>query len=173
MIPLGFLKGNNAGGINFTNIPAGYAHLQVRCFVRGTRSFTGEQLYVRFNGDGGNNYSYHYLYSSGGGLAAFGLGSTNVMFLGEFPAGTETANIYSSAIIDVLDYSDTTKAKTLKSIHGFDNNNGTRNQNGWLGSGTWNNTAAITSVTVLSNGPFSDQSSFALYGIPTSSATGA
>lgn len=173
MIPLGHLNGDNAGGVTFNNIPSNFSHLQIRCFQRGTRSFNAEQLYIRFNGDGGNTYSYHYFYTPGSGVSAFGIGNTNVIFVGEFPAALESANIYSVAIVDIFDYSNTTKAKTLKSIHGYDNNNGTRNQNAWLGSGTWNNLAAINSITILSNGPFSSDSRFSLYGIPNAIATGA
>lgn len=163
------LSGNgSASQLTFSSIPSTYTHLQVRLIARGTRSFPSEQLYIRLNGDGGNNYAYHYLYGEYGASVAVGAqASTNTFLVNEFPAANETANIYSTSVIDLLDYTNSSKNKTFRSLSGYDNNGNTSNYIGkvWVGSGLWMNTSAVTSLTVLSNGAFASGTRIGLYGI--------
>lgn len=161
------LSGNgSSSSLTFNSIPSTYTHLQVRLIVRGTRSFPGEQLYIRLNGDSGNNYAYHYVLGDGSGPQASGVGSTNTFLVTEFPAANENANIFATSVIDLLEYSSTVKNKTFRSLSGYDNNNsGVSNSKVWFGSGLWLNTSAVTSLSVLSNGPFTSTTSIALYGI--------
>lgn len=161
------LSGNGSSSqLTFSSIPNTYTHLQIRLIVRGTRALATEQLYVRLNGDGGSNYFFHFLYGDGSGAAAGGSSST-VILLNEMPAGNETASVFSTSVVDVLDYTNSNKNTTLRSLSGYNNNGNTANYNDkvWFASGLWINTAAVTSVTVLSNGPFATGSSVALYGI--------
>ncbi len=72
-------------------------------------------------------------------------------------------NGYSTYVIDILDYKNTNKYKTVRSLNGFD-------QNGyaftWFASSVWLNTNAITSLTFNSDGGnFLQYSQLALYGI--------
>lgn len=162
------LSGNgSASQLTFSSIPSTYRHLQIRVLARGVRSFGSEQLYVRANGDGGNNYAYHYLYGDGGSIAAGAQTTANVFLTGEFPAANENANIYASSIIDLLDYTNAAKNKTFRSLTGYDNNGNTGVNAGkvWFNSGLWINTASVTSLTVLSNGAFTSDTRIALYGI--------
>ena len=155
-----------SSSVTFSSIPSTYRSLQLRVIVRGTRAFAAEQLYVRLNGDSGSNYAYHYLYGDGSGVAASGA-TTNVFLVNEFPAANENVNVFSSSIIDILDANSANKNKTMRSLSGYDNNGYVANYAGksWFGSGLWINTAAITSVTVLSNGNFATGTSIALYGV--------
>jgi hypothetical protein len=162
------LTGNgSASSLTFSSIPSTYSHLQIRLIARGVRSFPGEQLYIRANGDGGSNYAYHYLYGDGAGVSAGANTSVGVFLLGEFPAANETSNIFSSSIVDILDYGNANKNTTFRSVTAHDNAGNTANLAGkvWHASGLWMNTAAITSLTVLSNGAFATNTQFALYGI--------
>jgi hypothetical protein len=174
-----WIAGQNGNGstssINFSSIPTDFTHLQVRCYLRGVRSFAGEQVYIRLNGDAGNNYAYHYIYGNGSTTQSSGVASNNVMLINEMPAGNETANIYSVMITDILDWQNTNKNKTIRSLAGYDNNGNTGviSATAWISSGLWMNTAAITSLSVLSNGAFTSASRFDLYGITTSQVTGA
>lgn len=165
----------SASTITFSSIPTDFTHLQVRCYLRGVRSFGAEQVYVRLNGDTGSNYAYHYIYGDGAAATSVGVASTNVMLTHEMPAANETANIYSVMITDILDWQNTNKNKTIRSLAGYDNNGntGVATARVWLSSGFRNNTAAITSLSVLSNGAFTSASRFDLYGITSSSVTGA
>lgn len=155
---------STATTVSFTSIPSGYQHLQIRLITRNNRANTLDGLYVRFNSDSGNNYSDHFLRGSGEGVAANATTSTSLMFVGTVPATSSTASVFGVAVIDVLDYANTNKNKTLRSLLGYD-----ANGTGFVGlfSGAWYSTAAITSITLGStngNG-FLQNSSFALYGI--------
>jgi len=72
------------------------------------------------------------------------------------------ANIRGGFIVDILDYANTNKYKTVRSLNGNDaNGSGSMN----LSSNVWLSTAAITSLTLSSSSDFRQYSSFALYGI--------
>lgn len=162
------LNGNGSlSTLTFSSIPSTYLHLQIRVTARGVRSFSSEQLYVRANGDGGNNYSYQYAYGDGGGVTGGNQTPSNVYLVGEFPAALETTNIFSSCIIDLYDYTNTNKNKTFRSLNAYDNAGNTSNNAGkiWYASGLWMNTSAINSLSVLSNGAFATNTQVALYGI--------
>ena len=69
--------------------------------------------------------------------------------------------------MDILDYSNTNKNKTLRQLAGTDNNG-----NGVVGlsSGLWQSTAAVASIDITAIGSFSQYTSFALYGIKRAGA---
>jgi hypothetical protein len=79
---------------------------------------------------------------------------------------------WSNTIIDILDYTNTNKNKTMRSISGFDRNGG-----GTVG--IWSvlystNTNAITSLILSGGGSYiANGSRFDLYGITSSQETGA
>ena len=73
------------------------------------------------------------------------------------------ASTFTAGVIDILDYANTNKYKTLRTLNGGDANGSGNIQ---IESGSWRNTAAITSITLTHNGSgFTQYSSFALYGI--------
>jgi hypothetical protein len=157
--------------ITFSSIPSTYKHLQIRAMMR-TPGTTGIYDYTRFNSDSGSNYSNHSL--EGGGSTAISVGAANDSFLRALAPtnygvyGTGTTGYPAIAVLDILDYADTNKFKTTRSLAGSDSNNG----NGGIGlmSGCWRSTSAITSITILaysagSASTFNQYSSFALYGI--------
>ena len=158
------ITGNGSGStFTFSSIPSGYTHLQIRLIARGVRAFTTEQFAIRFNGDTGNNYAYHKLVGDGSSLIASATTSTNIIYPFAFPADTATANCFTAGIIDIYDFASTNKTKTIRALGGYDITGSPSEDN--VSSGFWNNTAAITSVTVRSNGAFTTTSQFALYGI--------
>jgi hypothetical protein len=78
-------------------------------------------------------------------------------------AGISAAPIFRASVLDILDYSNTNKYKTLRALDAGDSN-GSGNME--ILSNLWMNTAAITSITLtLDSGNFTQYSSFALYGI--------
>ena len=152
--------------ITFNNIPQDYQHLQMRIMVRGTRSFDAEQLYIRINGDGGNNYSYHGMYSDIPGVTTTNGTSTNVIFIGQFPAALTASNIMGCAIVDIVDYGRANKNRVVRSFFGSENNNGpTASNQISISSGMRLNSDTVNSISVLSNGPFTSTSTVSLYGI--------
>ena len=150
--------------ITFSSIPGTYKHLQIRMIGRSSRSANDGYAVVRFNSDTGSNYSYHSLAGNGTAASAGGSGSVNYPTLLYFPAASRSANIFGVAVLDLLDYQNTNKNKTIRVLDGYDSNGA-----GWieLGSGAWYNTNAITSITITEfNGQnFAQYSHAALYGI--------
>jgi hypothetical protein len=78
-----------------------------------------------------------------------------------FPAANSTSGIFGALIVDVLDYTNTNKNKTIRALGAEQNNAGGFMD---LDSGAYYSTNPVTSIQI-SNGPFVVNSSFALYGI--------
>jgi hypothetical protein len=147
-----------ASSMTFSSIPSTYTHLQVRVSARSGAS--ADDFRFQLNGDTGTNYSRHGLYGTGSTTASNGVASSGVGNLGVID---NTANVFSAAVIDILDYTNTNKYTTVRTLNGYD-----ANGSGYvfLASTAWMNTAAVTSITLFPSGSsFQQYSSFALYGI--------
>jgi len=157
------LANSTTSFVEFTSIPQDYTHLQIRAITRTTNAVTAEDVNTQFNGDTTVNYSSHQLYGDGASATSgFYLG--NIMTLLYTTGGSATANTFGSAILDILDYTNTNKYKTTRSLSGFDVNGTTGHI--LLRSGNWRSTSAITSIKLSANGGnLAQYSSFALYGI--------
>ena len=153
-----------AGGastITFSSIPSTYTHLQIRGIANVS---TVDGLYpIRFNSDTGANYAYHRLTGNGtttgtangtsmtGGKANVGIG---------FPSGT---NIFGPFIMDILDYANTNKYKTMQTLTGGDSNGSGGVE---FDSGVWMSTSAISTILLTAaSGTFPQYTTFALYGV--------
>ena len=166
-----------SNGVNpvFSSIPQNFQHLQLRCYMRAAGATSYQYVYFRLNGDTGNNYIYHYLNGNGtSAVAAGGAPSSGYGLIGYSASNSNTTNVFSTVIIDILDYTSTTKNKTLKSIYGMDINASGSNTGLWSGLYLPSTIAAITQIDL---GPDSygclAGSRFDLYGITTSNVTGA
>lgn len=141
--------------ITFSSIPATYKHLQLRLMTIGNGSITTSG-FMALNGDStSSNYYTHYLYGNGSSALA----STNQNNYVPFAMGTSSAPAVE--ILDFLDYTNTNKNKTIRSLTGVDANGSGQIS---LVSILWNNTSAINSIS-LSFTTIQQYSSFALYGI--------
>jgi hypothetical protein len=103
------------------------------------------------------------LLGNGASTSASGNASNSIAYVLN-TSGTTTSNIFVANIVDILDYTNTNKYKTLRSLSGGDYNGSGAIA---LTSSVWLNTAAITTITI-STGGYGDllqYSSFALYGI--------
>lgn len=150
-----------ASSVTFSEIPQDYRHLQIRITSRTTGSATNyDVIGMRLNGDSGNNYSSHYLY--GTGSSAFSSAATSQSYMNVWASASNgmTANIFGSAVVDILDYANTVKNKTVRILGGVDTNG---NGGVFLTSNLWMSTAAITSI-VFPTG-LASNSTFSLYGI--------
>ena len=157
-----------AGGssaITFSSIPSTYQHLQIRILSRSTRAQTGDYISMQFNSDTGSNYSYHGLGGDGANTVAFGYATQTLMDVERASAATATSGVFGITVVDILDYANTSKYKTMRSLGGFDNNGSGEL---YLTSGSWQNTNAVNTITLKAQGGtsnFVQYSSFALYGI--------
>lgn len=150
--------GSSQATIDFTSIPSTYKHLQLRILGKGTAS---AYLKMTFNG-ASTNLTSHYLDANGSTVSSGFDAATSFISIYGAIANT-TANVFGVAVIDILDYQNTNKYKTLRALSGTDYNG-----SGGVDftSGLWQNTNAINQVTfTLNTGSFAQYSSFALYGI--------
>jgi len=156
-----------AGGetsLTFSSIPSTYKHLQIRMTHRDTAAGTSINI-VRytFNSDSGSNYSIHFLRGDGSTVSAGAATSNTFGYFGRFPYDGNTANVFGTAIMDIQDYSSTTKNKTVRVISGVDTN-GTGGID--LDSNAWYSTSVINTIAFTPNGTaFKAGSTFSLYGI--------
>jgi len=159
--------GTAQSSISFTSIPSTFKHLQVRLISREDGTNPGQApLWLRFNSDSGNNYSWHRFYGVGSGTPGSDAGTTTDWILAGIGAeNSNPADNFSTTIFDVLDYANTNKNKTIRGLSGEEVNGA----GGYVGfhSGLWQNTNAITSMTFFPNATrsFIQYSTFALYGI--------
>jgi hypothetical protein len=149
--------------ITFSSIPATYTHLQIRGICKTDRADDNDLVKMRFNSDTGSNYSQHYLLGSGSAASTGGSASaSSIMTISG--AGNNVANAFGVGVIDILDYKDTNKYKSVRTLGGYETNS-----TGFVSlyTGAWFSTSAITSIQLSPNigSNFNQYSQFALYGI--------
>lgn len=161
MFPLGvFTLASAQSQVDFTDIPQTYTHLQIRTNFLCSAT---NNPYLRVGGasiDTGGNYSWHHLYGDGATPSNNGGGGQSFIYFG-YSTNTSNANV---SVIDILDYRNANKNKTLRILAGQDNN-GSGEVALW--SGAWfNSSTAIQKIRLIpASGNFNANSSFALYGI--------
>ena len=135
-----------------------YKHLQIR-FTHQNATPTFSQLQVRLNSDTGSNYARHALFGDGSTVQSTANTSATFMQAG---GSSNTANQFTAGVIDILDFSSSSKNTTIRALSGYP----TGSPRIWFFSGFWNNTAAVTSITLLDSAAnFATGSRFSLYGI--------
>ena len=151
--------------ITFSSIPQTYQHLEIRSFAANSAS-SNQYVKLVFNSDANANYSEHHLSGNGSAMSS---GSNSLYNNGGFYwgmglPGTSLTSVFGSGVTSILDYSNTSKYKTVLSFDGFDGNGSGGIE---LVSSNWRSTSGITSITLTVNegNNFRQYSSFSLYGI--------
>jgi hypothetical protein len=136
-------SGGGTLSVTFSSIPQTYKHLQLRVLARS------------YSGGGGAN--------DGATPTANAYTARPYMNIGSSAGSGTTGNSYGVSIVDILDYTSTSKNKVSRSLSGVDLNN----TNGTISfhSALWLNTAAVTSFKISIAYPFQQYSHIALYGI--------
>jgi hypothetical protein len=171
MIPLSTVS-VGAGGVSsvvFSNIPQVYQDLQVRFIFRGTLADVNCDMFCWLNGDTAQaNYGRTFLRGNGTAASAGIAAPSTAAISGTGTGSTATASMFGSGILDILDYSNSNKNKTTKSLSGEE-----RNGAGsiYLFSTYYTVNTAITSLTLVPQASaFAEYSHFALYGIKKAGA---
>ena len=153
-----------AADITFSSIPATFKHLQIRGISRSNNgTVANNSIGIRLNSDTGSNYNSHFIVGTGGSISSATFGTDSYMYLPTGGGGGASASVFGALVIDILDYSNASKNKTVRSLSGVDNNG---NHNLRFASGLWMNTNAITTILIDGRGDtFQQYSQFALYGI--------
>jgi hypothetical protein len=153
--------------VTFSSIPSTYKHLQLR-ILGGTNRLTGaviDAIQIQFNSDTGSNYTNHALQGDGSTASSFFEGASGDRIRQYGVAGNNgNASIKGAMVTDILDYTNTNKNKTIRSLGGSDaNGSGTI----FFNSGLWLSTSGVTDIKIMPNTGtlFLQYSSFALYGI--------
>lgn len=152
--------GSSQSTITFNSIPSTYKHLQIRAIARDVGG-NGE-IKIEFNNDTTTtNYRKHVFY--GNGSSAFA-GSANNNTCTPIAYSSQTAGVFQAVIMDILDYANTNKNTTIRTLFGKD-----LTGSGDLGlhSNLWVNTAAVSKIDfkVVGGSNFAQHSQFALYGV--------
>jgi len=152
--------------VEFTSIPSGFVHLQIRGIGRSADAVnTGDSIRIRLNADTGSNYSTHALGGDGSvAYVAQAAASQTSGYGTAIPRNGQTASSFGGTVIDILDYTNTNKYKTIRNLGGSDVNGG---GNIIFGSTAWLSTNAVTSITLYpaTATNWTQYSHFALYGI--------
>lgn len=152
--------------VTFSSIPQTFTHLQIRGIGKNTGTTAGwYDVMMNFNGDTAQNYQAHVL--SGNGTAASSGWSGNafgVQVGNALPtSATGETSMFGAMVIDILDYANTSKYTTTRHLYGWDKNGSGQVK---LGSGSWRNTAAITSIVLTTDtNAIAQYSTFELFGI--------
>ena len=154
-----------AATVTFSSIPSTYTHLQVRCLVRTDRADVQDFIRFRFNSDSGSNYARHWLRGDGSTADAGNGYATSTPWTVVVAGANASANIFGVGVTDILDYANTNKYTTVRTLSGVDTNNADGRI--MFLSNLWTNTAAINSIEIAPNfgTNFSQYTTFALYGI--------
>lgn len=161
-----------SGGVNFQNIPQTFTHLQIRAFWRSTFAAVADGFIVRLNANT-TNHTFHWLQGDGSSATSGNTLNGNAFRFTHAPGANATSGVFGIAIIDLLDYTNTNKLKTMRGLAGFDNNGSGQVA---LESGLYYvNTNAIDQITLFPNNSndFVTGTRIDLYGITTSAVTGA
>lgn len=155
----------STASVTFSNLNnySAYQHLQIRVTARGAGSTgtTYGAVNVRFNGDTASNYWYHNLRGDGSGVSSEGTSGTSISLERSQAAGGSTADVYGFLIFDILNFNSTSRKKTLRSMHGTI----VSVSNLFQSSGFWNNTNAVTSITLAPTYSFRAGSRISIYGL--------
>jgi hypothetical protein len=160
---------SGTGQVTFNSISGTYKHLQIRGIYRNSANVGGDDARLRFNNDSSAIYISHRLYGLGSGSPSAnntGTGDTSISFGYNTADGSAATNVFTAGVIDILDYSNGSKNKTVRTFNGFDNNsNGTIQ----FQSGLYISTTAITRIDLycynLGTNNWASGTTFALYGI--------
>ena len=184
LIPFGFWAASGAGGgggaydlletttltssassVTFSGLGSysDYAHLQIRAVTR-TGVGTYSETLLQFNGDTGSNYSTHRLRGNGSNVTSSGWIADTKIHASSGEQSNSASGAYFAMVLDILDFSSSSKNTTIRSLSGGTGMSNTQDQVA-LTSGVWVNTAAVTSMEFSYSVDFQAGSRFSLYGI--------
>ena len=160
-----------SASVTFSSIPQTFTDLKLVISARIT-SGGAPNVCIRFNSDSGANYSYKTLFGDGSSASSYDQSATGNTFIniGYSENSSNTANTFGNMEIYIPNYiSSNYKSTSSESVQ---ENNATTAYS-MLTAGLWNNTSAITGITLVnvSGGvTFAIGSSFYLYGISSDTA---
>lgn len=157
--------GTAVSSVTFSSIPANYTHLQVRGIIKLAGSNTTRSFFCQVgNGTAATTgYSDHFLQGDGSATTSSGAANGSEIPIARTATAGHSSFLWGVFVIDIVDYANTSKFKTLRSLGGYEAN-GTGVVS--LTSGNFRSTSAIDTIKLFGSGEnISPDSFIALYGI--------
>jgi len=155
---------SSASSVSFTGLGSytDYKHLQIRMITRTSTGNAGDGIDMIFNSDTSSSYAEHRLQRSGSSVASSANTSQSAMIVAYTAGDGTTADAFGGCVLDILDFSSTSKNTTVRSLSGDSAHGGLL-----FSSGLYFKTDAITSIELTDEGSdnFVSGSRFSLYGI--------
>lgn len=161
--------GSATSSVTFSGLgtsAAAYKHLQLRITAQSTFSSGSARagINVTFNSDTANNYSWHGLFGDGSTVGSQASTTTSSLVIADIPFLASSNSVFGAIVADILDFSSTSKNKTVRSLGGHSGSGATNHID--LSSGAWYSTSAVTSITLKPiTYNFITGSRFSLYGL--------
>jgi hypothetical protein len=161
------LSSNGIQSMDFTSIPNTFTHLYIEHNIRSYRPGRLDPLLLRLNSDSSASYQYEVLYGwntadvrSGGNL------SSDSIFFGWVPCTGSLGNAFGAGKMFIQNYNNSSRP-TYVTGENCAEDSVTNETSTTMTSGMWNNTNAITSITLKGGGSegLGRYSSATLYGI--------
>lgn len=158
---------SSASSVTFSSIPQDFKHLQIRAVTKSNSSDLA-RIYGQLNGVTSGVYTAHNLRGNGSTVTSNSTttSATQMIDVGGFTAQTffEGENEFGALVMDILDYSNTSKNTTLRCLSGFRTSSFTPYI--FLSSGLYMQTTAVSSVNLFLNAnSFVAGSRFSIYGL--------
>ncbi len=154
----------NTATVTFSSLGSysNYKHLHIRAVIRSYSATVGDRMTLQLNGLAGTNYAEHRMFGNGSSITNAGAANQDKIQHLQFPANNGTANSFSVLTIDILDFLNTSKFKTIRTLMGgyWDT------KETGLVSGLVKTTNAISSIDFKAvNSGYGAGSRFSLYGL--------
>lgn len=150
-----------ASTITFSSISSSFTDLII--IGAGRNNASGYGWAIRFNGDSSSSYSWTDMEGSGSGVGSNRNSTLNSYIYTSYSI-VGIGDQQSNMICHINNYGNTSKYKSV--LTRINAPTATNYPGLTAAIGTWNNTAAITSITILTTGSyFTDGTTFSLYGI--------
>lgn len=152
-----------AASIDFTSIPGTYTDLCIKASLRSAAASVNPGLLIKFNGSA-TGFTGRNVYGTGSAAGSYSDTSGEI---GILAGNSATANTFGNCDIYIPNYAGSNNKSF--SVDSLNENNAT-SANQYLYANLWSNSAAITSITLLSGGSVNllQYSTAYLYGIKSS-----
>jgi hypothetical protein len=161
------ILGSSTASVVFSSIPQDYKHLQIRITARASRTFSGNSNDVyQLTLNSATPTTGHALQGNGTSVSSF-----VTSFLGFPPSVSSPATnsgIFGGAVFEILDYTNTSKNRVVRSLVGHHMTNNGNGDVGFIGlfSNLYLSTEATNSITIATTvSTYLAGSRFSVYGI--------
>jgi hypothetical protein len=154
------------GTITFNSVPSTFKHLRLIVRLRDSRSGVAySSANLTFNGST-TGYAYTWLYADNRGTIFDDSSSGSSAIALSIP-GAAASNVYGYSIIDIYDYTDTSKFTGVQGISGFvDPTTGIGGQCAVDVNGTWALNSVVNTISIAASNPnFASNVRASLYGM--------